>query len=69
MRVRLWRHWALDGQLLEPGEEVEVAAVDGAAICSAGYGEPVRDVDVELAVAMAPERGITRRARRQKGRR
>jgi hypothetical protein len=69
MRVRLWRHWPLDGQLLEPGDEVEVAAIDGVQICSAGAGEPVREVDVELAVTMAPERGITRRQRRRKGRR
>lgn len=68
MRVRLWQFWPLDGRLLEPGEEVDLPAVDGVQICSSGAGEPVREIDVEVAVALAPERGITRRARRRKGR-
>lgn len=63
--VRLWAFWPMpDGELLEPGEEVTMAAADAAAICAAGAGEIIGE---ELAVVTVPEQAVGRRQR--KGRR
>lgn len=63
--VRLWAYWPMpDGTLLEPGEEVTMAAADAAAICAAGAGELVGE---ETATVTVPERAVSRR-RKRKGR-
>lgn len=70
MVVRLWTWWrTLDGELHPPGEELEVAASEGAAICQSGAGEPIRDGKLELGVIEGHEHAVTRRTKRKKGRR
>lgn len=69
MRVRLWTSWpAPDGTVHSPGDDVDLAAADAAAICQAGAGELLAD-DPEVATAPpAPERAVGRAQRRRKAR-
>jgi len=70
MRVRLWLPWLGPDGWVPAGEEVEVSAGDGAAICQVGHGEAVRTPEVaalatsERAVAVLPQRPRRRRRKR-----